>query len=141
MSERYSDPDEFAAKMKDRLRKIRENPQQALFSEFKGTSRDRAITVHVDMMGRLKGLNIAPGAAYEGGERELVDGIMHAYRAAQDAANVLDFNLADLARELNDAPNLKAAIERGAQPASGGSTPARAQPTEADDDAPTSWLR
>jgi len=63
-----TNPEHIAA-LKARLRKIKENPRQALFSEFKGRSRTGAITVWVDMLGRQKRVHIAPNTVREGDEQ------------------------------------------------------------------------
>jgi DNA-binding protein YbaB len=96
-----TNPEQIEA-LKARLHKIKENPQQALFSEFKGRSRSGAVTVWVDMLGRQKRLHIAPNTVREGDEQWLTDEISSAYEAARDAATFLDFDMAEIARELRD---------------------------------------
>lgn len=107
------DPEGFEAAelMKSRLAKIKENPELALFSEFKGVSRGGAVTVSVDLLGRFKRVHIAPGTLYEGAEPWLIDEIADAYKAAQKAANFLNFDVAELAAELENTPTLKRGIE------------------------------
>lgn len=94
-----TDPDHIE-QLKDRLRTIKQNPQQALFSEFKGTSRSGGVTVWVDMLGRQKRIHVAPGTVRDGDEQWLTEEINSAYEAASRAATFLDFNLAEFAREL-----------------------------------------
>jgi DNA-binding protein YbaB len=101
------DPYENAQLMKDRLGKIKENPELALFSEFKGTSRTGAVTVSVDMLGRLKRVHIEPNSLYEGAEPWLIQEIAVAAEAARKAATLLDFDAAELARELEQTPALR----------------------------------
>jgi DNA-binding protein YbaB len=96
-----TNPEHIAA-LKARLQKIKENPQQALFSEFKGVSRTGAITVWVDMLGRQKRVHIAPNTVREGDEQWLTDEINSAYKAANKAATFLDFDVAEFAQELRD---------------------------------------
>ncbi|EHK89379.1 YbaB/EbfC family nucleoid-associated protein [Saccharomonospora azurea] len=108
-------PDDIQA-MKDRLRRIRQNPEQALFSEFKGESRSGVVTVWVDMLGRQKRVHIAPGTVRDGDEQWLTDEINSAYAAAAKAATLLDFDLASLASELENAPRLRAHVESTTRP-------------------------
>ncbi|SFQ22403.1 Conserved DNA-binding protein YbaB [Amycolatopsis arida] len=89
--------------LKARLHKIKENPRQALFSEFRGTSRSGAVTVWVDLLGRQKRVHIAPNTVREGDEQWLTEEINSAYESAREAATFLDFDVAELARELRDA--------------------------------------
>jgi DNA-binding protein YbaB len=105
------DPTEVAEMMKSRLGKIKENPELALFSEFKGVSPSGSVTVSVDLLGRLKRVHISPGTLYEGAEQWLTDEIAGAYRSAQKAANFLDFDAAEFAAELENTPALKAQVE------------------------------
>jgi hypothetical protein len=105
-----NDPLSVAQRMKERIAKIKEDPGRALFSEFKGTS-PGGVTVSVDLLGRLKRIELSPGTLYEGGEPWLMTDIMTAYTAAVTAANYLEFDTAELARELDGAPALKARIE------------------------------
>ena len=105
-----TDPLSVAQRMKERIAKIKADPGRALFSEFKGTS-PGGVAVSVDLLGRLKRLELQPGTLFEGGEPWLMAEIMTAYTAAVTAANYLEFDTAELARELNDAPALKARIE------------------------------
>lgn len=101
------DPQEMVAQAQERFAKIRRDPEKALFSQYKGVSPSGAVTVWVDMMGKLVRVHIAPNTLYEGGEPWLTEELMAAHEAAKRAAEVLDFNLADLARELDDALALK----------------------------------
>lgn len=94
-------------KMKERITQIKSDPERALFSDFKGTAPSGAVTAWVDLLGRLKRITFKPGVLYEGGEPWLTNEIMLAYQDAAKAANFLDFNLAEFARELNEAPALK----------------------------------
>lgn len=107
-------PDAIQA-MKDRLRKIREPPERALFSEFEGVSRRGAVTVWVDMLGRRKRVHIAPNTVREGDEQWLTEEINSAYAAA-NAATLLDFHLASLANELENTPGLRARVESKSSP-------------------------
>lgn len=99
-----------AQRMRERIAKIKEDPGRALFSDFKGTSHG-GVTVSVDLLGRLKRIELLPGTLYENGEPWLMTEIMDAYQKAVTAANYLEFDSAELARELNEAPALKAKIE------------------------------
>ncbi|GHG14172.1 hypothetical protein GCM10017567_34810 [Amycolatopsis bullii] len=114
MPEPGVDPAQTAEQMKSRLGKIKENPELALFSEFKGTSRGGGVTVSVDMLGRFKRVHLAPGVLHEGGEQWLTEEIATAATAARKAATLLDFDVAELATELENAPALKARVERTA---------------------------
>lgn len=100
-----------AETMKERIAHIKSDPERALFSDFKGTAPSGAATVWVDLLGRLKRITFKPGILYEGGEPWLINEIMVAYQEAAKAANFLDFNLAEFARELNEAPALKQRME------------------------------
>lgn len=106
------DDAETAELMKSRLGKIKENPELALFSEFKGSSRGGAVTVSVDLLGRLKRVHIKPGTLYEGAEQWLTDEISSACEAARKAANFLDFDVAEFAAELENTPALKKKVEQ-----------------------------
>jgi hypothetical protein len=97
-------------RMRERIAKIKEDPGRALFSDFKGTS-PGGITVSVDLLGRLKRVELRPGTLYEGGELWLINEIMAAYQAAVQAANYLEFDQAQFAKELNEIPALKATLE------------------------------
>ena len=112
-----------AQRMKERIAKIKEDPGRALFSDFKGTSLG-GVTVSVDLLGRLKRVELRPGILYEGAEPWLIEEIMSAYGSAVKAANYLDFDTAEFARELNEAPELKARIEGGLE----NTSPPPAQP-------------
>jgi len=101
------DPQEMVAQAQERFARIRNDPEKALFSQYKGVSPSGAVTVWVDMMGRLVRVRIAPGTLYEGGEPWLAEEVVAAHGAAKRAAEVLDFDMADLARELDDALRLK----------------------------------
>ncbi len=96
-----------AETMKERITRIKSDPERALFSDFKGTTPSGAVTVWVDLLGRFKRIAFKPGILHEGGEPWLTNEIMMAYQEAARAANFLDFNLADFARELDEAPALK----------------------------------
>jgi len=106
------DPTRTVEQMKSRLGKIKENPELALFSEFKGVSRGGGVTVSVDMLGRFKRVHLAPGVLYEGGEDWLTEEIATAAKAAQNAAVLLDFDTAEFARELENTPTLKGRVEQ-----------------------------
>ncbi len=108
-----NDPLSVAQRMKERIAKIKEDPGRALFSDFKGTS-PGGVTVSVDLLGRLKRVELRPGMLYEGAEPWLINEIMAGYAAAVQAANYLEFDTAEFARELNDAPALKAKLEADA---------------------------
>jgi hypothetical protein len=71
----------------------------------------KVLIVSVDLLGRLKRLELRPGTLFEGGEPWLMTEIMATYTAAVTAANYLEFDTAELARELDTAPALKARIE------------------------------
>lgn len=58
-------------------------------SQFKGTSASGAITVRVDLIGRLKHIHIAPGTPRAGTEPWLQQEIHNAYAQAQRAAPFL----------------------------------------------------
>ncbi|WP_158896153.1 YbaB/EbfC family nucleoid-associated protein [Amycolatopsis anabasis] len=103
---------ETAELMKSRLGKIKDNPELALFSEFKGSSRSGAVTASVDLLGRLKRIHIAPGTLHEGAEQWLTDEISSACKAAQQAANFLDFDVAEFAAELENTPALKRKVDQ-----------------------------
>lgn len=105
-----TDPLSVAQRMRDRIAKIRDDPARAFFSDFKATSAG-GITVSVDLLGRLKRVELRPGTLYEGGEPWLVNEIMSAYQAAVQAANYLEFDQAQFAKELNEVPALKAKLE------------------------------
>ncbi len=96
--------------MKDRLHKIKQDPERALFSEFKGVSRTGVVTAWVDMLGRQKRVHIAPGTVREGDEQWLTEEINSACEQAREAATLLDFDLAELARELEETPELRGRI-------------------------------
>jgi DNA-binding protein YbaB len=117
---------EAAEVMKDRLEKIRSDPERALFSDFKGHSPHGTVTARVDLLGRLKRVEFQPHTLSEGGEQQLMDDIMAAYQQAVQAANFLNFDLAELAQELDTTPALKARM--AAKPA------ARPQANDRDDD-------
>ncbi|MEQ0564892.1 YbaB/EbfC family nucleoid-associated protein [Amycolatopsis sp. NEAU-NG30] len=131
MTEPENDPAQTAEQLKSKLGKIKENPELALFSEFKGTSRGGGVTVSVDMLGRFKRIHLAPGVLYEGGEQWLTDEIASAAKSAQQAATVLDFDVAELAAELNNAPALKGRVEHIAEERS--TERARRRPQDDDD--------
>ena len=105
-----NDPLSVAQRMKERIAKIKEDPGRALFSDFKATSVG-GVTVSVDLLGRLKRVQLRPGMLYEGAEPWLIEEIMSAYGAAVTAANYLEFDSAEFARELDEAPGLKARLE------------------------------
>lgn len=100
-------PQEMAEQAQERFARIRRDPERALFSEYRGTSQSGAVTVWVDMIGKLARVHIAPNTLYEGGEMWLTEEITSAYEAAKRAAEVLDFSMADLVQELDAAPALK----------------------------------
>lgn len=97
----------MAEQAQERFARIRRDPERALFSEYRGTSQSGAVTVWVDMIGKLSRVHIAPNTLYEGGEMWLTEEIASAYDAAKRAAEVLDFSMADLVQELDAAPALK----------------------------------
>lgn len=100
----------MAEQAQERFARIRRDPERALFSEYRGISPSGAVTVWVDMIGKLARVHIAPNTLYEGGEVWLTEEITSAYEAAKRAAEVLDFSMADLVRELDAAPALKQRI-------------------------------
>lgn len=104
------DPQEMVAQAQERFAKIRRDPEKALFSEYKGVSPTGAVTVWVDMMGKLVRVHLAPNTMYEGGEPWLTTEIMAAHEAAKRAAETLDFSMADLVQELDNALQLKQRI-------------------------------
>ncbi|HET9142705.1 YbaB/EbfC family DNA-binding protein [Actinophytocola sp.] len=124
-----TDPLSIAQRMKDRIAKIKEDPGRALFSDFTGTSRG-GVSVSVDLLGRLKRVDLRPGTLYEGGELWLISEIMAAYTAAVTAANYLEFDTAQLARELDEAPALKARIEADTRQREQPRRPAATRPTD-----------
>ncbi|MGH3940164.1 MAG: hypothetical protein ACRDTG_16335 [Pseudonocardiaceae bacterium] len=89
--------------------------EKALFSEYKGVSPSGAVTIWVDMMGKLVRVHLAPNTLYEGGEPWLTKEILAAHEAAKRAAEVLDFSMADLVQELDGAPQLKQCVSPEAQ--------------------------
>lgn len=101
------DPQDMVAQAQDRFAKIRRDPEKALFSQHKGVSPSGAVTVWVDMMGKLVRVHLAPNTLYEGGELWLAKEILAAHEAAKRAAEVLDFSMADLVQELDGALQLK----------------------------------
>jgi DNA-binding protein YbaB len=129
-----SDAFETAELMKNRLNKIKENPERALFSVFKGTSRSGSVTATVDLMGRLKNIHLAPNTLYEGGEQWLSEEIASAYQEAQRAASFLDFDLADLAAELENTPNLRRRVEESVARQQSDTERERARRRPSDDD-------
>jgi DNA-binding protein YbaB len=101
------EPHEMAMRAQERFAKIRRDPEKALFSEYKGVSPSGVATVWVDLMGKIVRLQLAPNSLYEGAESWLTTEIMAAHDAAKKAAEVLDFDMADLVREVDDAIHLK----------------------------------
>lgn len=128
------DPSENAQLMRDRLGKIKENPELALFSEFKGTSRTGAVTVSVDMLGRLKRVHIAPNSLYEGAEPWLMQEISAAAEAARKAATFLDFDAAELAKDLEQAPTVRQRVADKLEERSAGGSAQRDREDPPDDD-------
>ena len=124
-----NDPLSVAQRMKERIAKIKEDPGRALFSDFKATSLG-GVTVSVDLLGRLKRVQLRPGMLYEGAEPWLIEEIMSAYAAAVKAANYLEFDTAEFARELNEAHELKPRLEAafGPEPGLEGRSSRREQP-------------
>lgn len=112
MTDPQSDDIDTAELMKSRIGKIKDNPELALFSEFKGVSRGGAVTVSVDLLGRLKRVHIAPNTLYEGAEQWLSEEIASAGKAARKAANFLDFDVAEFAAELENTPELKGRVQQ-----------------------------
>ncbi|WP_317493281.1 YbaB/EbfC family nucleoid-associated protein [Haloechinothrix sp. LS1_15] len=92
---------------KAKIEKIKRDPERALFSNFAGKSGSRAVTVEVDLMGRLKRIHIEPDTLYEGAESWIATEISAAYEAARKAADFLDFDLASFASELENAPTVQ----------------------------------
>lgn len=111
------DPQEMVAQAQERFAKIRRDPEKALFSEYKGVSPTGAVTVWVDMMGKLVRVHLAPNTMYEGGEPWLTTEIMAAHEAAKRAAETLDFSMADLVQELDNALQLKQRVTATPEPA------------------------
>ncbi|MEO6087807.1 MAG: YbaB/EbfC family nucleoid-associated protein [Umezawaea sp.] len=114
------DPQEMVTQAQERFAKIRRDPEKALFSEYKGVSPSGAVTVWVDMMGKLVRVHLAPNTMYEGGEPWLTTEIMAAHEAAKRAAETLDFSMADLVQELDNALQLKQRVTAAPE-----ATPAR----------------
>lgn len=110
------DPQEMVARAQERFAKIRRDPEKALFSEYKGVSPTGAVTVWVDMMGKLVRVHLAPNTTYEGGEPWLATEIMAAHDAAKRAAETLDFSMADLVQELDNALQLKQRVTAAPEP-------------------------
>lgn len=113
------------ARAEERFAKIRQDPEQAVFGEFRGVSPGGAVTVWVDMLGRLRRCHVAPGSLHDGAESWLVGEFMAAHEAAKRSADVLDFDMTDLARELDSAPRVRDAATRSA---------ASSPPARGDDD-------
>lgn len=111
-----SDAAESIEIAKAKLARIKQDPARALFSDFKGVSPSGSVTVQVDMMGRLKRIHFAPHTLREGDELWLEKEINSAYVQAQKAANFLDFSVADLAAELDQAPSLKRKVAEQSAP-------------------------
>jgi DNA-binding protein YbaB len=128
------DPYENAQLMKDRLGKIKENPELALFSEFKGTSRTGAVTVSVDMLGRLKRVHIEPNSLYEGAEPWLIQEIAAAAEAARKAATLLDFDAAELAEELEQTPTVRQKVANKIEERAAGNEATRDRDDSPDDE-------
>lgn len=135
-----NDPLAAAYRMKERIAKIKEDPGRALFSDFTGRS-PGGVTASVDLLGRLKRIEIRPGALYEGAEPWLIEEIMAAYREAVRAANYLDFDTAELARELDQAPALQERLRQDGLRQDGPQQdrqerrePERVRPARTDDD-------
>jgi DNA-binding protein YbaB len=110
------DPQEMVARAQERFAKIRRDPEKALFSEYKGVSPTGAVTVWVDMMGKLVRVHLAPNTTYEGGEPWLTAEIMAAHEAAKRASEALDFSMADLVQELDNALQLKQRVTAAPEP-------------------------
>lgn len=134
------DPTEFAHLMRERIQRIKENPKETLFSDFEGTSQDGKVTAWVDMMGRLQRLTIASEYCAPGDENSVAQAVLNANRAAQHAANHLDFDRAAFARELGDALNQKEAPQTSDQQS--GQAGRKSSPEDDEfDDSTGSWLR
>lgn len=101
------DSEQRVEQAKERLERIKRDPERVLFSDFKGVSRSGAATVWVDMLGRMKRIHIPPHTLYEGAEPWLIGEIMSAYSAAQRSADFVDFDFAEFAQELDNALSLK----------------------------------
>lgn len=71
----------------------------------------------VDMMGKLVRVHLAPNTMYEGGEPWLTAEIMAAHEAAKRASEALDFSMADLVQELDNALHLKQRVTAAPEPA------------------------
>jgi hypothetical protein len=110
------EPHEMVARAQERFAKIRRDPEKALFSEYKGVSPSRVATVWVDLMGKIVRLELAPNSLYEGAESWITGEIMAAHEAAKQAAEVLDFNMSDFVREVDDAIHLKQRMNAGDNP-------------------------
>lgn len=106
---------EAAVVAREKLEKIKQDPHRALFSEFTGTSPSGAVSVQVDLLGRFKHVRIRPGTLREGDESWLEGEIGAAHAEARRAADFLDFNLAELASELEDTPNLRRHVQEHEQ--------------------------
>lgn len=115
MTSQDEDALEAAAVAREKIEKIKADPQRALFSEFTGASSSGAVRVHVDLLGRFKSVHIERDTFREGEESRLEGEIKDAHERAQRAANFLDFNLAELASELEHAPTLQRHLEEQAE--------------------------
>lgn len=109
----FSDEDSEAVyQAKEKLNKIKENPQKALFSDFEGESKNSAVRVEVDVLGRMTNVQIRPGSCYEGSELQLQADINEANNAARKYADLLEFDRSSLAQELDQAPGVKQQLEQ-----------------------------
>lgn len=116
--------DDAVRRAEERFAKIRKNPELAVFGQFRGVSPSGAVTVWVDLMGRLARLHIAPSTAHDGCEEWLTEEILAAHREANRAADLIDFNLADLALELDAALTLGQRVRQDRPAAVEGARPA-----------------
>lgn len=107
----------------DKIERMKNNPEAALFGEFEGRSQSGRVTVWVDLLGRVKRVRLAPNSVQEGSEPELNNEFMEACKNAQEEANFLNFDSAEIAHELNSAlsagtggesPGRQGATQKGA---------------------------
>lgn len=108
----FSDKDSEAVyRAKEKIAKMKENPHRTLFSTFHGDSENGCVGVEVDVLGRMTSVRIRPRSYYEGGEAQLEADIADANSAAREAADLLDFDLANLVPQLEQASMVTQRIE------------------------------
>lgn len=126
------DADDRLVQAKERLARIKRDPERALFSDFKGVSPGGVVTVWVDVLGRMSRIHFAPNSLREGAEPWLIDEVMSAYSSARSSADLLDFDVAELARELDGALRLRDEVT--SKPAPRRREPERSGRSRRDDD-------